>query len=293
MRGEHSGSSVSVRAGFIPACAGNASTHSATTGPRAVHPRVRGEHLESTHYNDAPPRRFIPACAGNTWRSANDRRSSCPGSSPRARGTRTRMTRRVQGSSPRARTPGSPVCFVAPVHPRVRGEHASAKAVIASFVGSSPRARGTPESSRIRPTIAGSSPRARGTRPRSSAKSCRRFGSSPRARGTPQLKPWRTSRGRFIPACAGNTKNRQPADGPENGSSPRARGTLQHAIATRRALSSVHPRVRGEHPLYQVRKPADFGSSPRARGTLPLKRTPSSMYLNRFIPACAGNTGFP
>ena len=95
---------------FIPACAGNTlpTTHKPPTAP--VHPRVRGEHINSPasvryffgssprargtlfrlrFHTDAP--RFIPACAGNTFIA-------------------------------------SLICNLPAVHPRVRGEHASALA---------------------------------------------------------------------------------------------------------------------------------------------------------------------
>ena len=91
----------------------------------AVHPRLRGEHLRSeasvlTTNGSSPPARgthnavnaangsgrFIPACAGNTLRSAKPRR------------------------------------WVT-VHPRLRGEHAAlSQSPIYNF-GSSPPARGT------------------------------------------------------------------------------------------------------------------------------------------------------
>ena len=73
---------------FIPACAGNTISSSASIRSITVHPRVRGEHA------------FLlwPDCASS-------------GSSPRARGTRSR------GSAGK--------CGFA-VHPRVRGEHLQA-----------------------------------------------------------------------------------------------------------------------------------------------------------------------
>ncbi len=70
---------------FIPACAGNTPTTVMPASRRAVHPRMRGEHIAScavaahfvgssphargTPQHVAHPRRglrFIPACAGNT-----------------------------------------------------------------------------------------------------------------------------------------------------------------------------------------------------------------------------------
>ncbi len=91
-------------------------------------------------------------------------------------------------------------------------------------------------------------------------------GSSPRARGTRLPDRRRDDRDRFIPACAGNT----------------------HPIRRARPSASVHPRVRGEHADLHHARAAFFGSSPRARGT---PRPGNSVVgVERFIPACAGNT---
>ena len=85
--GEHAASlprsSASFR--FIPACAGNTRSHVPQRSARSVHPRVCGEHPEIVANDShdtgssprvrgtlepvevhARPRRFIPACAGNT-----------------------------------------------------------------------------------------------------------------------------------------------------------------------------------------------------------------------------------
>ena len=71
---------------FIPAGAGNTCSAKLLTTSTAVHPRLRGEHVtgiggQSVAYGSSPPargtrprlplrhraRRFIPACAGNTY----------------------------------------------------------------------------------------------------------------------------------------------------------------------------------------------------------------------------------
>jgi len=144
------------------------------------------------------------------------------------------------------------------------------------------------------------------------------------AQHNPNWREWQ-----FIPACAGNTAIFLTCAVSIFGSSPHARGTPP-AFAERTVGDPVHPRMRGEHglfeprPLFQrrfipacagntaelIRKWNDkCGSSPHARGT------PLSLYVNgtinavhprmrgehadirrlarsicRFIPACAGNT---
>ena len=91
-------------------------------------------------------------------------------------------------------------------------------------------------------------------------------GSSPHARGTPIGPPDPQLNGGIIPACAGNTVPfAGVADLPED-----------------------HPRMRGEHTLYQSGAVLVWGSSPHARGTL----TSASLAGQQLgiIPACAGNT---
>ena len=90
-----------------------------------------------------------------------------------------------------------------------------------------------------------------------------RTGSSPRVRGTARLNVAESVTRRFIPACAGN----------------RAR------TARLENTGSVHPRVCGEQASARLYPLDDAGSSPRVRGTV--HDSP------RFIPACAGNRGFP
>ena len=253
---------------FIPACAGNTDERRVQTRGRAVHPRVRGEHVTTTNGSQLvagssprargtprqdspamPLRRFIPACAGNTG------------------GLNT---------APSGKT----------VHPRVRGEHIPAPSWTISENGSSPRARGTrgPDRRRRRlrrfiPACAGNTatvaeglsrspvhPRVRGEHVPRAGQFARNSGSSPRARGTQLQAVQLRGEVRFIPACAGNTTQ-----------------LLRSSLAR-----AVHPRVRGEHISTETRWSGRTGSSPRARGTpAALSGRPIS---DRFIPACAGNT---
>ena len=196
--------------------------------------------------------RFIPACAGNA--------ASASGSSP-----------------------------FQPVHPRVRGERATASALSVRLAGSSPRARGTLLRddgtlwlNRFIPACAGNAPRnqsasgdgavhprVRGERFGAPFFGLPLTGSSPRARGTRQHVIESGSPSRFIPACAGNATARRRPHRP----------------------STVHPRVRGERIVTVETVDPIGGSSPRARGTHLV--TCRHRLLPRFIPACAGNASRP
>ena len=192
---------------FIPARAGNTCAAVARCRARPVHPRSRGEHWMD--------------CTSAARRS---------GSSPLARGTRgiglpsTRCKRFIParaGNTHRGgRGPHRP-----PVHPRSRGEHATARRAGTAVSGSSPLARGTPpgaagdrDGRRFIPARAGNTvsimrwrsamsvhPRSRGEHAADVTSPREFFGSSPLARGTRGSRPRDGERVRFIPARAGNT----------------------------------------------------------------------------------------
>ena len=154
-----------------------------------------------------PPRRFIPARAGNAATSRACRRMSA-------------------------------------VHPRACGERRPCRVDSRCRCGSSPRVRGTRTRLRHLADGLGSSPRVRGTPFRPGLRRRDRDGSSPRVRGTHPVAS-RAQRPRFIPARAGNARRgcrrswlepvhpracgehhageRGPCD--RHGSSPRVRGT--------------------------------------------------------------------
>ena len=157
------------------------------------------------------------------------------------------------------------------------------------MAGSSPLARGTRRRSaaprgphRFIPARAGNTcepskwrssptvhPRSRGEHPRDRNARGADDGSSPLARGTPALRRPRRRPGRFIPARAGNTR----------------------CAAARAAPAAVHPRSRGEHVSAPDQVGRQSGSSPLARGT---RQDRAAGYGHgRFIPARAGNTGWP
>ena len=238
----------------------------------------------------APPRRFIPARAGNTSATASGPRS-CSGSSPLARGTREAMAARVEKRrfipARAGNTGGAAACGRwSTVHPRSRGEHLDAWWSDPITDGSSPLARGTPEivplhprPVRFIPARAGNTsrrsssrvitpvhPRSRGEHVTMATTDNNWTGSSPLARGTRPSGRRGRGFGRFIPARAGNT----PAAPPHPTPLP------------------VHPRSRGEHGTSSDSTISYCGSSPLARGTL---RPPAERRgPDRFIPARAGNT---
>ena len=155
--------------------------------------------------------------------------------------------------------------------------------------GSSSHARGTPCNAsyaayrlRFIPACAGNTssakalasrrsvhPRMRGEHLPRMDRAASRAGSSPHARGTRADQPEGLRAVRFIPACAGNTSGHRRAG----------------------LSGTVHPRMRGEHPLTRCVIDFIIGSSPHARGTL-LNGCHASGD-QRFIPACAGNTCHP
>ncbi len=254
---------------FIPACAGNTAPKARWRTRSTVHPRVCGEH-DQVFSDIAAPR----------------------GSSPRVRGTHTgtgygnclgRFIPACAGNTPsdcaNARS--------ASVHPRVCGEHVRWVERVIGSDGSSPRVRGTHDRVqhdaapvRFIPACAGNThsavrenpdqpvhPRVCGEHISSSSDDRVVGGSSPRVRGTLQATACRIIKHRFIPACAGNTP----------------------AAAHERVSESVHPRVCGEHAAVGGRAAQNYGSSPRVRGTRDLAAR--FRPADRFIPACAGNTG--
>ncbi len=302
--GAHAGA-----ARLIPAHAGNTCGRSTLDKGPAAHPRPRGEHkahslnTPSTNGSSpptrgtppgppggAPPRRLIPAHAGNT-RGAGALRRASP-AHPRPRGehrTQTWSRSPAAGSSPPTRgTPGGGQRALAlrrlipahagntrvqprqrlqvPAHPRPRGEHNQPGSSSKSPDGSSPPTRGTRRCGarcrrrrRLIPAHAGNTcgpPRRREAR----------VGSSPPTRGTRLLEKVRHTGGRLIPAHAGNTTSTSRCTSP----------------------ATAHPRPRGEHGWSFASRSAMSGSSPPTRGTQ--DRVAHRGGGGRLIPAHAGNT---
>ena len=252
--------------GSIPACAGEPRPVCAAIPPPKVHPRVRG--------------------GANVEINMEIRRG---GPSPRARGSRhhRRARHARMGSIPAcAGEPpsGTSSPWTSRVHPRVRGGAAAYVGNSASYLGPSPRARGSRGRHhgpvvglRSIPACAGEPhrthrpaapcwvhPRVRGGAVRVRALGVGLDGPSPRARGSLGGAPLRHARRGSIPACAG-----EPT-----------------AATNGCARARVHPRVRGgAYPAPNgVRVIA--GPSPRARGS---HATVRGLDLRvRSIPACAG-----
>ena len=176
-----------------------------------------------------------------------------------------------------------------PGHPRVGGEHRAFRGRARRRRGSSPRGRGTQRRAkkrrryrRVIPAWAGNTsatpprptehaghPRVGGEHAGGRTWSARSSGSSPRGRGTHSLSPTNQETYRVIPAWAGNTQGR----------------------VFRARRSAGHPRVGGEHLVWNMSAMPATGSSPRGRGTRRNRRGYGP--VRRVIPAWAGNTRQP
>ena len=150
-------------------------------------------------------------------------------------------------------------------HPRVCGEHESGKHTSTSYLGSSPRVRGTSCHKRRRLPVRGIIPACAGNIVEVSSNTAKvwdhprvcgehtgwrkletgKEGSSPRVRGTCVLSSCSSGGVRIIPACAGNI------------------------VPSRMSLLWIwdHPRVCGEHINDYHAIVTIQGSSPRVRGT--------------------------
>ncbi len=253
---------------FIPTSVGNTQYAQPPSARHAVHPHVRGEHIEKR---------------GDDY--------TVDGSSPRPWGTLSATRRAVwfyrfiptsvgnTASRTGATTPAT-------VHPHVRGEHWIHQPAAPRTGGSSPRPWGTlvrfgqlDHGERFIPTSVGNTswsirsrcmttvhPHVRGEHPKRRMHPAVAIGSSPRPWGTRKKQPQQNAASRFIPTSVGNTPP---------------------GLATA-ASSSVHPHVRGEHASVAQRFTLVTGSSPRPWGTLNMR---SGNYGGRrFIPTSVGNT---
>ena len=194
--------------GIIPACAGNTESLTLILIGRRDHPRMRGEH-----------------------RIGLDDADTVAGSSPHARGTRTPMMFRLNRIRIIPACAGNTLLFGGVGcgkrdHPRMRGEHSLDGDRPDIPTGSSPHARGTPGTNRLRshkagiiPACAGNTsiaacwistiwdhPRMRGEHLYHKSSIITHKGSSPHARGTRFASCRAAVETGIIPACAGNTR---------------------------------------------------------------------------------------
>ena len=174
-------------------------------------------------------RRFIPACAGNSYRKFK-------------------------------------VSRIETVHPRLRGELAFTKPAHSCGVGSSPLARGTQIVQDISTAIRRFIPACAGNSRRKTMKD-HVFAVHPRLRGelgATLFLPF--FHRRFIPACAGNSRIPSVSNHISGGSSPLARGTHFRANNIYLAQRFI-PACAGNSLCWFSISQFLSGSSPLARGT--------------------------
>ncbi len=218
-------------------------------------------------------------------------RGECP--PPRARGSPESHARqrRFLGSTPAyaGTTCRPPWLTRAPrVHPRVRGDHALMRRLVAPVLGPPPRARG-PHGAAVggrpdpgsTPACAGTTqpgwpvpgpgrvhPRVRGDHYPSQNPYGGRWGPPPRARGPLAGTNLPVAIMGSTPACAGTTRSGWP----------------------HRHCPGVHPRVRGDHLVTSNVLHLGWGPPPRARG--PQATGGVDVLVQGSTPACAGTTAY-
>ena len=269
-------------------------------------PRVRGNQIIARPPH--PPRRSIPACAGEPprhfrfrlprkvyprvcggTRSSPGTRRTCCGLSPRVRGNpAVDLERQLRdGSIPACA--GEPCCrpglpWPPRVYPRVCGGTVTGRRQLGRRWGLSPRVRGNPPRQRPVPG-----------RPRS----------IPACAGEPQRIPPPCGTSRVYPRVCGGTGLHVRLLNPDKGLSPRVRGNHRSCQAASQSVRSI-PACAGEPPCagasparvevyprvcggtFQSKKNKSLlpGLSPRVRGN---RRQPAKIVrCKRSIPACAG-----
>ena len=257
-----------LHSGITPARAGSTQWAFLPFMLGADHPRSRGEHPDSTNFEN-----------------------STAGSPPLARGARrflacSRLRPRITPARAGSTAPLLRRCLGDADHPRSRGEHGAGLYSCPHGLGSPPLARGAPQSTTaavvgdgITPARAGSTvqgsnatvphrdhPRSRGEHHECVPSFVLIVGSPPLARGAPRMPL-------FMPEALGIT----PARAGSTTSSPR----------TTRATAD-HPRSRGEHGACCCGCCVVSGSPPLARGAR--NRSPQQSQPVRITPARAGST---
>ena len=219
------------------------------------------------------------------------RRSSQPGSSPRARSSCRRQDRhrRLQRLIPACAEQLAAMrsaMRVGMAHPRVRGAAGVAVLIPTANSGSSPRTRSRPSVQEHRGRVYRPVP-ARAEQTRQARRSGRANGAHPRVRGA-DVQYLCSPKNKYGPSPRARS-GRLPLDRQAVG------GRLIPACAERtlpmfRTISRVtaHPRVRGADSRPRSGPALSDGSSPRARSGLPASVW--ACALGRLIPACAERT---
>ena len=300
-----------------------------TTRRRGSSPHTRGARLQ--HLFHQFPDRIIPAYAGSTPTDYSTA-SKTNGSSPHTRGAHdpentwwlwSGIIPAYAGSTVSGRSGGCGAWD----HPRIRGEHGTAKKNSPNSNGSSPHTRGAHVHVRLRNDIARIIPAYAGSTRASAASFCHEAdhprirgehcprgagpvgvdGSSPHTRGAPSSSHTFVPHSGIIPAYAGSTScawgvSHFLADHPRIrgeharvdelvaetlGSSPHTRGARSISTSLKREIADL-PRIRGEHQMTSAGRSVSSGSSPHTRGA---RSAPGNAEAqSRIIPAYAGST---
>ena len=292
IRGEHDGHGrqADAQTGSSPHTRGALADGALTQMSIGDHPRIRGEHQEA-----------LVGILGHA------------GSSPHTRGARRAAPAEGEFHGIIPAYAGSTLVTIGKSmlprdHPRIRGEHQAALALLARMLGSSPHTRGAPgltpagrRLGRIIPAYAGSTgrsscrrarpgdhPRIRGEHSALLQSVAGYQGSSPHTRGARCRARAGRGPGGIIPAYAGSTLPRRICSNTIMGSSPHTRGApgrLRRLGAGRGIIPAYagstggggwrlpdrtdHPRIRGEHPIEIDSLSTEKGSSPHTRGAQP------------------------
>ena len=240
-----------VELGIIPAYAGSTGGPSGCSPWREDHPRIRGEHLRNAY-----------------------KLTKLDGSSPHTRGA----LRHPPGPDRRQRIipayAGSTKAFDKHMarledHPRIRGEHRGAGAVVPARRRIIPAYAGSTDRRHKAATTDEDHPRIRGEHLNSGAAHRVAQGSSPHTRGAHGNRFVAVLEVGIIPAYAGSTCT----------------------ITKSSVVAADHPRIRGEHAALDVEGLAALGSSPHTRGAH--RHRPARRHGGGIIPAYAGSTGSP
>ena len=253
---------------ITPACAGSTGSTGARSGTSRDHPRLRGEHrcggASWTWFSGSPP----PARAAPTSSTST---SKCPGITPACAGSTRQALRRARAVSD---------------HPRLRGEHTSARIVVAPYWGSPPPARGARRRARRSCRVLGITPACAGSTTRVQ-RSCAMHSDHPRLRGEHATGATMSTTVTGSPPPARGARCRSVTGHVVVGITPACAGSAEPHTC-RFVPDADHPRLRGEHAISLGRVARSPGSPPPARGAR--GDHGRSRFCPRITPACAGST---